>query len=39
MEGATAFWADHLPEIEARAGAYVDRRFGEIAALAPPKEA
>jgi hypothetical protein len=35
VEGATAFWGDHLPEIEARAGAYVDRRVAEIAALAP----
>lgn len=38
VEGAGAFWGEHLPEIEARAGAYVDRRVAEIEAAKPPKE-
>lgn len=32
VDGAGAFWGEHLPEIEQRAGVYVDRRFEEIAA-------
>ena len=27
VEGATHFWAEHLPEVERRVGAYLDRRL------------
>jgi uncharacterized protein len=27
VEGATHFWAEHLPEVEGRVGAYLDKRL------------
>ena len=30
VDGAGAFWGEHLPEIESRVGVYVDRRVADI---------
>jgi len=29
VDGASHFWTEHLPEVEARVGAYLDRRLAE----------
>ena len=32
VEGASHFWHEHLPEVEKRVGAYLDKRLAETGA-------